>query len=292
MHLQQTKVESRATGGPQYYFHDVPDSVKDFLRKRGACPVVLQTPYGIAESEFMAVGKDHKLSNGKPVLGKVGHDRIQQASGDQSIGEAIRHWYGLPKNSDFEKITIDVQIQPDPRAKRTEHFILTPVAVRMRNAVRDKTIGRIATPLSFHQDYQSKLWRDQIDFVKSKRTRDAVWAKSQIDRVIAENRDPSAKHILEADLLRTSGALSILGLELSPYLGKGYDCTKSQVQFNDFPRYTCPVEVKKRSRGFRYQEVKYIELPRAMVLCIDHDYPNPPNHIDVVALPTLAEFLG
>lgn len=31
MHLQQTKAESRMTGGPQYYFHDVPDPVKDFF---------------------------------------------------------------------------------------------------------------------------------------------------------------------------------------------------------------------------------------------------------------------
>ncbi len=38
MHLQQTKRESRATGGPQYYFHDLPESVKVYLRKKGAVP--------------------------------------------------------------------------------------------------------------------------------------------------------------------------------------------------------------------------------------------------------------
>ena len=81
MHIQQTKVESRATGGPQYYLHNVPDHVKDFLRKRGACSVVLQTPYGIAHSKFTAVGRDHKLSDkGKVVAGKVGHDRIQDGA--------------------------------------------------------------------------------------------------------------------------------------------------------------------------------------------------------------------
>lgn len=91
MHLQQTKFESRSSGGPQYYFHNIPGPVKEFLRKRGACPVVLQTPYGIANSPFMAVDRDHKLENGKTVTGKVGHDRIQQAGGEQSIGEAIRY---------------------------------------------------------------------------------------------------------------------------------------------------------------------------------------------------------
>jgi hypothetical protein len=96
MHLQQTKVGGRASGGPQYYFHSLSEAVKDFLRRKGACPVVLQTPYGIAASSFMAVGRDHKLSDtGKIVRGKVGHDRIQQASGSESIGEAIRRWYGL-----------------------------------------------------------------------------------------------------------------------------------------------------------------------------------------------------
>jgi len=47
MHIQQTKLESLATGGPQYYLHNVPEPVKEFLRRRGACRVVLQTPHGI-----------------------------------------------------------------------------------------------------------------------------------------------------------------------------------------------------------------------------------------------------
>jgi hypothetical protein len=63
MHIQQTKAESRASGGPQYCFHNVPEPVKEFLRRRGACRVLLQTPYGIASSSFVAVGRDHKLSS-------------------------------------------------------------------------------------------------------------------------------------------------------------------------------------------------------------------------------------
>src|SRR6266571_447487 len=118
MHLQQTKFESRASGGPQYYFHSIPETIKSFLRKETACPVVLQTPYGIAKSSFMAVDRDHKLDSGnKPVPGKVGHDRIQQAGGTQSIGEAIRHWYGL-KKGDFEQIDVEAHIH------HAGHFIL------------------------------------------------------------------------------------------------------------------------------------------------------------------------
>ena len=110
MHLQQTKVGSRRTGGPQYYFHDVPEHIKRHLRDKGACPVVLQTPYGIASSPFMAVGRDHKLGpRGKPVSGRVGHDRIQQAGEAQaSIGEEIRRWYRLHVSDDFERVDVEV----------------------------------------------------------------------------------------------------------------------------------------------------------------------------------------
>lgn len=41
MHLQQTKAGSRATGGPQYYFHNLSFAVKNFLRGRRTCKVCL-----------------------------------------------------------------------------------------------------------------------------------------------------------------------------------------------------------------------------------------------------------
>ena len=286
MHLQQTKTESRATGGPQYYFHDLPDAVKDFLRRKGACPVVLQTPYGIARSAFMAVGRDHKLApGGKAVPGKVGHDRVLQAAGDQSFGEAIRHWYGLPSGRDFWRIHVEAVIHPDG------HFILIPTAVKMEGAKRDRPIEKVASPLSFHRDHQSKLWRTQIQTRRRQCSAHVSWAASQIRRVVAENRDKDAKHILEADLLRTAGALSVLGMELSPYLGRGYDCATSRFQFSALPSYPCPVEIKKRSSGFNYQITRYAQLPRAVVLCMEHDFVNPPDHIDVIELPTLADHL-
>jgi hypothetical protein len=135
MHLQQTKVESRTSGGPQYYFHSIPDHVKEFLRKRKACPVVLQTPYGIASSPFMAVDRDHKLGrDGRPVPGNVGHDRIQQGSGKQSIGEAIRYWYNIGAGQDFETIDVEAVIHPEG------HFILVPTAVKMRKKQRSQIL--------------------------------------------------------------------------------------------------------------------------------------------------------
>ncbi len=283
MHLQQTKVGSRATGGPQYYFHSVSAHVKEFLRKRGACPVVLQTPYGIASSSFTAVGRDHKISGaGKIVAGKVGHDRIQ---GEESIGEAIRYWYGLKGGRDFERIDLDATIHPDG------HFILIPTAVTMRGAKRAQTLEKVNSPLSFHRDYQSKLWKKQIEACRKESANDVCWAGSQIRRVVTEHQKADTKHVHEADLLRAAGALSVFGLDLSLYLTKGYDCPKSQFNFSGFPTYPCPVEIKKRSSGFDYQIMRYTELPRAVVLCIEHDLVNPPDHVDVLELSALADYL-
>jgi hypothetical protein len=286
MHLQQTKVGSRATGGPQYYFHDVPAAVKEFLRQRGACRVVLQTPYGIARSSFMAVGRDHRLSEGgKVVPGKVGHDRVQAASGDMSIGEAIRFWYGLKTEPDFERIDVEAVIHP------AGHFILIPTAVLMRGSRRPQTLEKVVAPLSFHRDYQSKFWKKQIEACRNQCAADISWAGAQMRRIVAEHRRAEARNVHEADLLRAAGALSVIGVDLGPYLSKGYDCPESQFHFSGFPTYACPVEIKKRSGGFDYQMTRYTELPRAGVLCLDHDLVNPPDHVDVLELSTLAQYL-
>jgi hypothetical protein len=55
--------------------------------------------------------------------------------------------------------------------------------------------------------------------------------------------------------------------------------------------YPCPVELKKQSKSFRYQVTKYSTLPRAVVLCMEHNYVNLPDHIDVIELPALADYL-
>lgn len=283
MHLQQTKAGSRRTGGPQYYFHDVDAPVKEWLRRRGACPVVLRTPYGIVSSPFMAVSQDRKLSaSGKLVRGSVGHDRIQRAGGRESIGEAIRHRHGIKKGRDFEKIGVEVSIH------KAGHFILVPTAVTMRGG-RSRVLDRDHAPLTFHHDYESRLWKDQIRKTRKESPSDVEWAASQIGRVVAEHRN--AKGIHEVDLLRSAGALAVLGLQLSPYLLKGYDCQRSEFRFLDLPAYQCPVEIKRQSKGFKYQMSRYKKLPRAVVLCVKHDLRNPPEHVDVIELSALAKRL-
>ena len=287
MHLQQTKLGSHASGGPQYYFHDLPVFVKEFIRGRGACPVVLQTPYGIANSSFMAVGRDHKLGGkGKVVNGKVGHDRIQSASGNESIGEAIRFWYGLKTDPDFERVDLEAVIH------HAGHFILIPTAVLMRGSKRPKTLEKVASPLTFNRDYQSKFWKSQIAARRKECADDVSWAGRQIGRIVDEHGHVDTRNVHESDLLRAAGALSVLGLHLSLYLTRGYDCPVSEFRFAGLPPYTCPVEIKKRSSGFSYQITRYTKLPRAVVLCVNHDLVNPPDHIDVLELSTLAQYLS
>jgi hypothetical protein len=283
MHIAQTKDESRDTGGPQYYLHSVPSHVKSFLRERGACPVLLQTPYGISASAFIAVGRDHKLSpTGRPVPGRVGHDRIQ---GSQSIGAAIRYWYGLKPGRDFKRIELDAVIYRD------DHFILIPTSIEMREAKRPIVLETVPFPLSFHRDHQSKFWRKEIEARRQQAPDDIRWASDQIHRVVAEHERADTANVHEADLLRVAGALSVLGVDLGLYLTKGYDCPNSSFQFGGLPRYGCPVEVKKRSARFDYQISRYAELPRAVVLCVRHDLVNPPAHVDVVELSTLGNYL-
>jgi hypothetical protein len=192
----------------------------------------------------------------------------------------------MAAGGEFERIEVEAEIHPKG------HFILIPVGVKMREAKRERRLEKVHAPLSFHRDYQSRLWRRQIDVCRKQSAGDVAWAAAQINRVVADHRDPEASNILEADLLRAGGALSILGLDLSAYLGRGYDCLNSRFEFQSLPSYPCPVEIKKRSAGFRYQLTRYRELPRAVVLCLEHDLVNPPNHIDFIELPVLAESLS
>lgn len=283
MHLQQTKKQSIGTGGPQYYFHSLDSAVQVYLRQKGAVPVALVTPYGATKCDFFAVGKDHKLgARNKPVEGKVGHDRIQQGGASESIGEAIRYWYGLPKGN-FDRIDIEVEITDD-------RFYVRPTQCRYANG-KSVDLEFIDRPLTFTRDYQSKFWKEQIRSVDKQL---AVWSLREICRV-AKDHSPASKlpHIQETDILRASGPLKHLGLSLGGFVGKGYDCYSS-FQFSGRPEYKVPVELKRNSKGFEYQQRKYgkDELSRAVVLCAVHSHKNVPKNIDVIELEALCAFLA
>ncbi|MGQ0650811.1 MAG: hypothetical protein ACT4P4_00880 [Betaproteobacteria bacterium] len=289
MHLQQTKRGSRKSGGPQYYFHDLTEAISTYLRKKGAVPVALVTPYGATKSHFFAVGKDHKLDGTKVLSGKVRHDRIQQAGATQSIGEAIRDWYNL-KAGDFERIDVEVQIIDDI-------FYVTPTVCRFATAKRSLNLPAVDKALTFTTRFKSTLWQTHLESLAQDEEVDLAWVHKEITRVVQDHRRDmkgmKVAHLKEPDLLRTAGALDRLGISLGGYVGTGYDCV-THVQFLSYPSYRVPVELKRHSHGFTYQQKRYAreELSRAIVLCAFHDHPRLPSaNIDVIELAALSTHL-
>lgn len=286
MHLQQTKRDSRESGGPQYYFHNLSDVVKTYLRKKGAVRVALVTPYGATKTDFFAIGKDHKINlKGQVVSGSVGHDRIQQGKAESSIGEAIRKWYNL-KFGDFERIDVEIAFYDN-------NFYLTPTKIKYVSVHKEQAINRVDRPLTFSNQYISPFWKTQLEFLLRKQNKNEVtWAFKEICRVVAATKE-KVPHLQESDLLRTSGSLKILGVSLGPYVGKGYDCL-SQFSFQSLPEYTVPIEIKKYSKGFIYQQNKYgkEELSRAVILCAIDDIKYVQPNIDIIELDAMCSYIG
>ncbi len=254
-----------------------------FLREKGEVRVALVTPYGATKSEYSAVSKVHKLDTRLgPVAGKVGHHRIQQGRANESIGEAIRAWFRLPPGS-FERIDIEIEIIDDV-------FYVTPLTYKLSGSTRFNDIERPDRPLTFTKRYASPLWLQQLEGVEKKQPGIVGWALREICRVVEDHR-PQTKvaNVQESDLLRASGPLALLGVFLGPHCGRGYDCVTTKFTFLNFRAYTVPVEIKKNSEGFKYQQKKYgkDELSRAVVLCALHTHKNLHRHIDVIELDAL-----
>jgi hypothetical protein len=284
MHLQQTKRGSRGSGGPQYYFHNLTEAVKVYLRQQGAVRVALVTPYGATKSDYFAVSKDHKLDGKQnPISGSVGHDRIQQGQASESIGESIRIWYKLAPG-DFERISIDIDIIDDV-------FYLTPLSYKYAQTAKEKEIRRIERPLTFTEDYISPFWVEQLVQLNKRKPDLLAWSLEEICRVVKDHRHISKlPHIQETDILRASGPLRHLGVALGGYVGKGYDCV-TEFSFLHYPAYQVPVEIKRNSRDFKYQQKKYgkEQLSRAVVLCATHNHKQMPRNVDVIELEAMCK---
>lgn len=282
MHLLQSKRRSRATGGPQYWLQEVDNATKTYLRAEKAVPVALVTPYGATPSTFRAVWRDAKLTaEGAAEKANAQHDRIQQAGAGESIGEAIRYWYRL-KSGDFERIDIEMEV-------RDGKFYVTPVGYKYAGRPKLQAVQKPEYPLSFNERKQSELWRKQMEHVRKNRREMWDWAAKEICRIARDYAlDSGYKHVREEDLLRASGPLNVLGIKFGPYVGKGFDC-QSEFQFLDYAPYTVPIEIKKASSGFKYQQRKYseAELSRAVILCMRHDLLNVPPNVDVIELTKL-----
>jgi hypothetical protein len=143
--------------------------------------------------------------------------------------------------------------------------------------------------LTFSNSYVSPFWKKQLQSVDAKEKGIVAWSLNEICRIVRDHL-PESKlaHIQEPDILRASGPLKHLGMTLGGYVGKGYDCL-TEFSFLDFPVYSVPVEIKRNSLGFQYQQRKYgkDELSRAVLLCAIHDHTQVPKNIDVIELQAL-----
>ena len=109
MHISQTKHASLKTGGPQYYLHDVPDYVKEFLRKRGAFdkpgPVVL----------YCSI---HKFMDGviyvcpTPLFSRVDGEGRFRIEGVRPGGYTLKTWQRR-KRFPEQSMTLKVQASAD-----------------------------------------------------------------------------------------------------------------------------------------------------------------------------------
>ncbi len=283
MHLQQSKVGK--SGGPQYWLQGDEKHIFEHIHRHKKCQVILQTPHGPVETPFNAVDPNHRIVKGEIVKGNAQHYRIQKGQSRNSIGEAIRHWFALDADRDFERIEIKITFDSKSR------FILAPIKVHWRKG-SPKVLPATEAPLSFNARFQSELWGEQIKRARLANPDGLAWTVAQFKRFVQDHTQPKPKQVSEADLLRLAGAFDHLGLRLGPYLLEGYDCQSSSFCFGDYPEYSCPVEIKKRASGFIYQIKNYKTLPRAVVLCLDYDTRHPHEHIDFVEVRSLAKVLS
>jgi hypothetical protein len=284
MHLHQGKLGD--TGGPQYWLQDIPAHVSGHLQREKACPVILQTPYGPVETEFVAVEPNHKLVGGRIVKANAQHYRIQKGKSKISIGEAIRHWFALRNDADLEQIEIEISFDKQSR------FIVVPLHVKWRGVSRVQNLPPVNAPLSFNARHQSDLWTRQIEQCRKRAADSFDWVAAQFKTFIHQRNQPRLRQADERDLLRLAGAFDRIGMKVGPYLKKGYDCPESHFTFLNLPEYPCPLELKTHSAGFKYQVKSYAHLPRVVVLCLHHNLPHPQQHVDVIEVAALARHLS
>ncbi len=140
--------------------------------------------------------------------------------------------------------------------------------------------------------YHGPLWGNHLaHWVKN--ATDPAWVRSQIrDLVNAYQAKPA--QVPESDLLRISGALNQLGINLGISKSVDVDCPEATFQMSKYPKYNCPVELEKSSSGFQapHHQRKKHHKKRLVVLCMENDDPGiRQGYIDVIELTELDRVL-
>jgi hypothetical protein len=272
--IEQTKKGLIKSGGPQYYLQDLSETSRDLLRMRQRCPVRLWTPYGIVDSGLTAVSC---------AVGSVGHDRVQSGHRVRSVADQIAHWYCLNRN-DIETIEFSDSFD-------REAFVICPTYVRFFGRRRNRTLHKDVHPLSVFSGHHSALIEENIAVARRRDRRLTEWAASQLDEIVGDH-NPGVSDLDERDLLRTSGALHLLGIRLGRYRAKGIDCPEGKIRLCGYPDYPCQIEIEERSSGFLAEHHARHRSQRALILCMRHDAREVvAEYVDVVELCEFAKLL-
>src|SRR6266849_439165 len=276
-HITQTKQASSKSGGPQYYLQGLDTQTKAFLSHVGSCPVWMGTPYGVVNTGLVAVSKR---------IGKVEHDRLQRQEARYSVEKELKKWFCLAESDQMYKLDFRERAYHSPATKK-DALLLFPERIEFSNAPR-KRLLLDPHPLTFTAHHQSLLITQHLETVARTSRQDLSWSREQIGRILQDHLNGNIKYLGEEDLLRTSGALNKLGIQLDAYRRKGLDCLESYFHFLKYPQYGCAVEIKKRSSGFDYQILRKTTPERATVLCLEHDAAyGLPDVVDIIELRAL-----
>jgi hypothetical protein len=269
--IEQTKKGSIKSGGPQYYLQDLSDNSKELLRARGECPVKLWTPYGIIQSGLVAVSS---------VVGKVGHDRVQRRGAGGTIAHQVAHWFGL-RETDIERIDFEDSFDDDS-------FVVRPSRVKFFDRTNPKNVYPDSNPLTMVPGHRSPFLLEQIRELKDWSSEEFEWVRGQIGSM-EEQHTRKRMNVDERDLLRSSGALHRLGVNLGMYHTKEVDCPEATFSFSGLPAYPCPVEIEEESHGFAANHHAKHRKQRIVVLCMEHnDRGVMRGYVDVLELKELS----
>jgi hypothetical protein len=252
--IEQTKKGSRKSGGPQYYLQGLSDTVTTVLEAKRRRPLVLWTPYGLVETQLAAVSKR---------VGAVGHDRIQTTRrGVPQIAEQVAYWYAL-KSRELETIEFaDVA--------SANVLLMVPSRITFFGRKQPRKLQKDSHPLTVTAHHRSPFLLAGIRDALGACAHCRKWVVDQIGELV-EQHERATLNVDEKDLLRASGALHRLGVNLGMYRTHGLDCPEATFCMGGLPGYPCPVEIEERSRGFLAAHHDADRGRRVVVLCMEHD---------------------
>lgn len=199
-----------------------------------------------------------------------------------SIAAQVAHWFSL-KESDIERIEFEDSVDQG-------RFVMKPARVKFVHSKSSKNLLPDRHPLTVTGSHRSDLVLEQAKLLATDK-RCFAWMREQI-RLIVSQHDASPNSVDERDLLRSSGALSKMGIELGVYRARGIDCPDASFRFGRFPAYPCPIEIEESSSGFLADHHRRHRDQRVVLVCMRHDAPQTwRGSVDILELRQLARLL-